>query len=102
MRWKDGSSDWVLLADLKESFPVKLAEYATAVGIADEPAFAWWIKDVLQKQDWIISKVKLRYWKTTHKFGICLPHTVEEAYKIDWITGTNHWRKAIKKEMAKI
>ena len=47
--WKDGSSDWLSLKDLKESYPVQVTEYATTNKIASEPAFAWWIKDVLRK-----------------------------------------------------
>jgi hypothetical protein len=31
--WKDGSSSWENLKDLKESYPVQVAEYATACGI---------------------------------------------------------------------
>ena len=63
VQWKDGSSDWVPLKDLKESYPVQVAEYAVANKLAEEPAFAWWISDVLKKRDRIISKVKSRYWK---------------------------------------
>ena len=48
------------------------------------------------------SKAKSRLWKMTHKFGIRLPHTVEEALKIDEETGTDFWRKAIEKEMKKV
>jgi hypothetical protein len=44
--------------------------------------------------------VKSRYWKTTHKFGIRLPKTVEEALDIDKATDTDFWRKAVNKEMA--
>jgi hypothetical protein len=47
--------------------------------IDDEPAFAWWVPFTLKKQESIISAVNKCYWKRTHKFGICLPHTVEEA-----------------------
>ena len=100
--WKDGSSDWVPLSELKESYPMEVAEYAVAAQIHHEPAFASWIQDVLRKRNRIISKIKSRYWKTTHKFGIELPHSVEEAYEIDRKTGTDHWRRAIEKEMAKI
>ena len=39
-----------------------------------------------------------KYWKQTHKYGIRLPHSVEEALKIDEETGTDFWRKAIEKE----
>eukprot|EP00978_Attheya_sp_CCMP212_P030384 scaffold111497_cov63-Attheya_sp.AAC.2 len=33
VQWKDGSTDWIALKDLKESYPVELAEYA----IKDDP-----------------------------------------------------------------
>lgn len=38
--------------------------------------------------------------KRSHKFEIQLPKTVEEAYQIDRETGTDHWHKAIQKEMS--
>ncbi len=38
--WKDGTSSWVALKDLKESNPVDVAEYALANTILEEPAFA--------------------------------------------------------------
>ena len=47
--WKDGMSDWVSLQDMKESFPIQTAEYAVVNKIVEEPAFAWWIKDILKK-----------------------------------------------------
>ena len=37
--WKDDSSSWVPLKDLKGSNPVEVAEYAVANKIAEEPAF---------------------------------------------------------------
>ena len=48
MEWKDGSVDWVLLKDLKQSKPVELAEYAMANKISDEPEFNWWVKETLR------------------------------------------------------
>ena len=47
--WKDGSETWVPLKDRKESNPVDVAEFATARGIEDEPAFAWWVPYTLKK-----------------------------------------------------
>ena len=41
VEWKDGSTDWVALKDLKELYPLKIAEYAKRTEIANEPAFAW-------------------------------------------------------------
>jgi hypothetical protein len=43
VEWKDGSTTWERLADLNESNPVELADYAVAHGIENEPAFAWWV-----------------------------------------------------------
>ena len=47
VEWKDGLSDWVPLKELKASNPAELAEYVVANRIQDEPAFSWWVKDVL-------------------------------------------------------
>ncbi len=38
----------------------------------------------------------------THKFGLKLPHSVQEALHIDEEMGTNFWRRAIEKEMKKV
>ena len=41
--WKDGSSDWIKLKDIKDSYPVQVAEYAVTNKIAHKPAFNWWV-----------------------------------------------------------
>jgi hypothetical protein len=102
IQWKDGTTSWEPLKNLKESNPVQVAEFAVLNKIADEPAFAWWIKDVLRRRDRIISKVKTRYWKKTHKYGFELPKTVAQALAIDKATGTDFWAKAIAKEMKNV
>jgi hypothetical protein len=102
VEWKDGSSDWLPLADLKESYPVQVAEYAYNNKIASEPAFAWWVSHVLKKRDRIIKKVQQRYRKRTHKFGIEVPSSVEAALALDQKTGTDMWRRAIEKEMRNV
>jgi hypothetical protein len=102
VQWKGGTTSWETLADLKESFPVQVAEYAKSVGIQAEPAFAWWTEHVLKKRDRIIGKVAKRYKKVTHKFGIELPTSVEHAYELDRKNGNNLWREAIELEMSKV
>ena len=63
-----------------------------------EPAFRWWIKDVLKNLNRIIyKKVKSRYWKQTHKFGIELPKTVEDELALDRKNDNNFWKLAIEK-----
>ena len=97
--WKDGSESWVPLKHLKESNPVEVAEFAVARGIDDEPAFAWWVPYTIRKRDVIIAKVKARIRKTTHKYGIEIPRTEEEAHALDAKNGNTFWRDAIAKEM---
>ena len=83
IQWKDGSSNWNQVKDVKESFLVQLSEYAVLNQIAYEPAFAWWIKKLLKKIDRIICKTARKYWQKTHKYGLLIPHTVKEAIEID-------------------
>ena len=90
------------LKDLKESNPIQVAEYAMENGLLPEPAFAWWCTHTLRHKERIIFKVKGKYWLRTHKFGIKVPHSVEEAYKIDAENGDNLWRDAIAKEMKNV
>ena len=102
LQWKDGTSTWEKLKDVKESYPVQMAEYAHQVRIANQPAFAWWVPHVLKKKTLIISKVKSKYWSRTHKFGIRIPKTVEEAIRLDKENGDTLWWDAILKEMKNV
>ena len=102
VEWKDGSTSWTKLKDLKESIPIEVVEYAVANRIVDEPAFKWWVTHTIGKRNRIILKFKIRYWETTHKFGIRFPKTTDEALQIYNITGTDFWRKAINKEISRV
>jgi hypothetical protein len=73
VQWKDGSTSWVDLKDLKESNPFDIAEYAVSNKLVTEPAFAWWVPFTLKKRDCIIAAVSNRFLKKTHKFGIEIP-----------------------------
>ena len=102
IEWKDGSTNWVSLKDIKESYPVEVAEFALATCISMEPAFAWWVPFVLIKRNRILAKVKSKYWLRTHKFGIRIPKSVEEVKKIDEQNGDTLWWDAICKEMRNV
>ena len=78
---------------------MEVAEYAKGNGIIDEPAFSWWAPRYLKEKRRILKKVKSRYWKRTHKYGVEVPKTVAEAYALDRKNGNNLWREAIEKEM---
>ena len=102
MAWVDDSETWVPLKDLKESHSVEVAEFAKVQGITDEATFIWWVPYTLRKRDVILSKVKARIRKTTHKYGIEIPTCVENAYEIDTKNNNDLWRKAIGKEMTNV
>jgi hypothetical protein len=101
-QWKDGSMTWESLKDLKESHPLEMAEYAVMQGIEREPAFIWWVPQVLQLRKHIISfvkKQKMSYLKKNLKFGIKVPTLVDHALEIDKRNGNTLWTDAIIKEL---
>jgi hypothetical protein len=102
VQWKDGSSDWIALKDLKNTYPVELAEYAVKHELQEMPAFAYWYKHVLKKRDRILSKLKTKYWERTHKYGIRIPKTMKEALQLDKESGNTYWYDAIRKEMKNV
>ena len=67
---------------MKESNPIKVASYAEAVGISNEPAFAWWVPYTLRKRNLIIKAVNSRL-KHSSKNGIEVPLNIKEALKLD-------------------
>jgi hypothetical protein len=104
-QWKDGSTSWENLADLKESHPLEINKYAVTQGIAHKPAFTWWVPHVLKKHDRIISLVCKRttcYLKRTHKFGIEVPKTVKEALDLDRKNGNTLCADAVAKEVKEV
>ena len=73
---------WVQLSQLKESNPVQVALFATSRGIADEPAFSWWVPYTLKKADRIICQIKARMKITTQKYGIEIPKSIKDAKRL--------------------
>ena len=95
MKWKDGTVTWIYLKDLKESNPIEVAEYVTARGIQDEPDFVWWVPFNLHNKDIIIAAVNYCVRKSSHKYGIEIPNSVEHAERIDKKNGNRFWQDAI-------
>jgi hypothetical protein len=102
VQWKDGSTTWVALKDMKNSYPVQLAECATQRCFVGEPAFAWWIAHVLKKRNLIIGKLKAKHWVRAHKFGVKMPKSVAETKAFDEENGDTLWWDAICKEMKNV
>jgi hypothetical protein len=101
-QWKDGSTTWESLKVLKESHPLTMAEHAITQGIDHEPAFTWWVPQVLRLCKHIISlvkKQKISYLKKNMKFGINVPTLVDHAFEINKCNGNILWADAIAKEM---
>ena len=65
-------------------------------------AFSWWVPYVLKKRNRIIVKVKSKYWIRTHKFGIRVPKSFQEAKIIDKQNGDTLCWDSICKEMANV
>ena len=84
---KYGNKEWIPLLVRKESDTIEVAEFATAHGISNEPAFTWWVPYTLWKRDNNISSVNARVKQTTHKYGVAIIISLEEAYAIDTKNG---------------
>ncbi len=48
-QWKDSSTSWENLANLKESNLIETTEYAKNLGIDHKPAINWWVPHILKK-----------------------------------------------------
>jgi hypothetical protein len=94
---KDGTTSWERLADLKESNPVGVAEYADTKSLLNTPAFVWWAPHVLQKRTRIIAAVTKRYHKRPHKFGIEVPKSWYDCVKLDKEHDNTLWQDAVRK-----
>eukprot|EP00957_Ditylum_brightwellii_P008681 658902-Ditylum_brightwellii.AAC.1 len=102
MQFKNEGLEWVKLKDLKAANSVELTEYTVVNCLADKPAFKWWVLHAISKRNLVINKVKSKYWRISHKFGIRLPKTVDEVLQIDRETGADHWRCAINMEITRV
>ena len=94
--FKDASNTWVSLKVLKESHPIQVSEYVTALHLEKEPAFSWWAPYTLKKRDRIIESINHRVIKSDHKFGIKIPRNVKEALKLDQENENTLWQDAYK------
>ena len=101
IEWKDGSTNWVSLKDIKESYLVQVTEFALDTRISMEPAFAWWSHSC--------SRREIEYWlRSSQRIGlgptslVHIPKSVEEAKKIDEQNGDTLWWDAICKEMKNV
>ena len=76
---------------MKESYPGETAEYAQSRQLHDKPAFRWWVPYTLKKRKAIISKVRARVRKVTHKYGIEVHRSAQHAYELDQNNNDTFW-----------
>ena len=72
---------------MKEYDTIEVAKISTAHGISNEPVFTWWVPYTVWKRDNIFSYLNVRVKQTTHKYGVAIIISVEEAYAIDTKNG---------------
>ena len=51
---KDRSNTWNTLKEVKDSFPIELAEYAVENLISSKSEFSWWVPYILKKRERIL------------------------------------------------
>ena len=77
----------------------------TVMNTSGCPAFCWLLclqYITLKKRQVILSALKKRIRKTTHKYGIEIPTSVEHAFELDRKNGNNLWKDALEMEMYNI
>jgi hypothetical protein len=99
VEWKDGTTSWERLVDLKERHPVEVCDYAVEKSSLDAPDFMWWPPHVLKKRIISIDAVKKHYHKRTHKFGIEVPKSWDDCVRIDKENDNTLWQDTVRKEM---
>ena len=57
---------------------------------------------MLRRHNRIIAKVLAKYWRTTHKFDIRVPKSVDESLSIDKENRNTLWYTSIQKEMKNV
>ena len=78
-KWKDGNKSWVTLNYINDFNPIEVKYYDTWYGIGNETTFAWWNPFMIKKHDIIIFAVNVRLRKKSHKYGIEIPKSVQNA-----------------------
>ena len=99
--WKDGNEEWVPFVEFKSSHPIEVAEYVRAQALGSETPFYQWVHSVLSQRKAIVSKIKARA-QVTHKYGVKIPRTVQQAFTFDKMNSNTMWEKAIEKETTNV
>jgi len=83
IEWQDGTTSWLPMVDVKNSFTFELAEHVIKNNLQNHPSFSWWVNYTMKKKEVFIKATKSTYSQRTHKFGVKVPESVQEALAID-------------------
>jgi hypothetical protein len=83
VEYKDGTTCWDRLTDLREINTVEVAEYAVSKNLYDVHDFVRWVPYVRKKRIHVIADVTNIYHKLTHKFGIEVPKSWVDCVRLD-------------------
>jgi hypothetical protein len=61
VEWRDGGLAWIELKIMKELNAVEVDEYALANQISYEPAFDWWVHDVIRRNKCLVKLSQTRF-----------------------------------------
>ena len=101
VQWKDGSTSWEKLKDLKASNPVEVAEYAVANRLVDEPAFKWWSVFVSAS---ILKASSTECGNLIPNLCVVLQYRdfTLDMIRFRFCTVWGTWRRALNKEMSRV
>jgi hypothetical protein len=102
VEWKYGTTSWERLADIKESNPVEVAEYAATKSLLDTPDVFWCAPYVLKKRTRIIAAATKHYHKRTHKFGTEFPKIWNDCMRLNKENDNTLWQDVVRKEMKNV
>ena len=83
-------------------WPLHIQQLQLDETLSYQPAFKWWVPHTLNKRQVLLAALKKRIRKTTHKYGIEIPTSVEHAFELDKKNGNNFWNEALEMEMYNI
>ena len=100
--WDTGERSWEPVDVLRKDDPITLAKYAAENGLANQRGWKW-ARNITKNPKKYLRMLKLYAGQKRKgpkfKFGIQVPRSVKEAYKLDEVNGNTLWGDAIKKEI---
>jgi len=103
VKWDQLDPSWEPMEIIKKDDPVTLAEYAKSKDLLKQSMWKWakrYVKNdkKFKRMKRLIMASKRAARGIKYKFGVQVPRSIMEAYKLDERNGNNKWADAIKRE----